>query len=607
MKPIAIPFVLAIPVSVAILSPGSLAQGSDSCAGAQGVVGPGPHAFDLTTATTNPAEGQTTAACNVFGQTDVLTDVWFTWTAPAAGDFVVSTCQQTTVDTKVAIYPALGCPPGGAIWCDDDGCAVQSLLPFTATVGQMFLIQIGTSPFGSPGTGDFRVLPAPTGATDDCTTPASVSGTGFFGFNNNMATTGTQGQSNPGCPAATNDIWYSWTAPVTGVAQFDTCGQTLTDTKIAAYGGTGCPAGISIACDDDACGPPQSLVQWPVTSGAGYALQIGGGNIFTQSAGTFRLDVTPIPANDSCATPDTANPGGASYDNTMATTGAEGQGNPCGGIQKDLWFNWTASVNGTATISTCGTTAVNTSLAVYVGGGCPAGAALACSDDICGFSGTESELSISVTTGAVFRIQVGSSPGFPGGPAAISIVETPLGGGGTMTPMCFPGTGGVISCPCGQPANPAGGCANFGVGSTSGAVLNASGTASVGSDSVILTTTNHRLTTGGGVLNVFFSYKPGSATPTTGVGSGAGVRCIGTGGSLKRLYTGQAFGGSLSKPGMGDMSVSGRSASFPGHGILPPETRFYFNVYRDGQASGPCGSTAISTNLTNMGSIAWGP
>jgi len=172
--------------------------------------------------------------------------------------------------------------------------------------------------------------------------------------------------------------------------------------------------------------------------------------------------------------------------------------------------------------------------------------------------------------------------------------------------LCHPGVGGVISCPCGQPANPAGGCANFGAGSTSGAVLSGSGVASLSADTLVLTTSNHRMPAIG-VLNVFFSYKPGSATPTTGNPSGAGVRCIGTGGDLRRLYTMQVFGGTGSKPGMGDPSVSARSASFLGHAISAGETRFYFNVYRDGQSSGPCGNTLTSTNLTNMGSIVWSP
>jgi len=178
----------------------------------------------------------------------------------------------------------------------------------------------------------------------------------------------------------------------------------------------------------------------------------------------------------------------------------------------------------------------------------------------------------------------------------------------TGTPSCFPGTGGVIACPCAQPANPAGGCANFGAGSTTGAVLSATGVASLASDTVLLTTSNHR-TPAQGVLNVFFSFKPGGPTPTLGAVSGAGVTCKGTGGSLKRLYTVQIFGGAGSKPAMGDLSVSAQSATFAGHAIVAPETRHYYNVYRDGQAAAPanCNNPAVTTNLTNMYSIQWAP
>jgi len=171
-----------------------------------------------------------------------------------------------------------------------------------------------------------------------------------------------------------------------------------------------------------------------------------------------------------------------------------------------------------------------------------------------------------------------------------------------FTSLCHPGVDGVIGCPCGQPANPTGGCANHGAGATSGAVLSGDGSAYLSEDSLILTTSNHR-SPAIGVLNVFFSFKPGAVT--LGMASGAGVSCIGSGGDLRRLYTMQVFGGTGSKPGMGDLSVSARSATWPAHAISPGETRYYFNVYRDGQASGPCGNPLTSTNLTNMGSIAW--
>ena len=170
-------------------------------------------------------------------------------------------------------------------------------------------------------------------------------------------------------------------------------------------------------------------------------------------------------------------------------------------------------------------------------------------------------------------------------------------GTGTMVQACFPGTGGVIGCPCGQPANPAGGCANFGSGATSGAVLNATGVPSLAADTVVLSTTNHR--PAGAITNVFFT---GSGSLSSGVPHGAGVRCVGT--SLKRLYTGQTSGGSLSRPGMGDPTVSARSAAL-NVPISAGQTRHYFNLYRDNQAAGPCGNTSSTVNVTNAGSITW--
>ncbi|MFN0006946.1 MAG: FG-GAP repeat protein [Planctomycetota bacterium] len=167
--------------------------------------------------------------------------------------------------------------------------------------------------------------------------------------------------------------------------------------------------------------------------------------------------------------------------------------------------------------------------------------------------------------------------------------------------FCFPGTGGVVSCPCGQPANAAGGCANFGATATSGAVLGASGTPSLSADTLVLETTHHRTAPPGGVLNVFFT---GSGTVSRGALSNAGVRCVSTG--LRRLYSGNTVAGALSKPGMGDASVSARSSAL-GVAIAAGQTRHYFNVYRDSSAPGACGSATANTNTTNGGSVTWAP
>jgi len=181
------------------------------------------------------------------------------------------------------------------------------------------------------------------------------------------------------------------------------------------------------------------------------------------------------------------------------------------------------------------------------------------------------------------------------GAAYVLDLETPF------VPGCFPGTAGVIACPCGQPANLSGGCRNFGTGATTGAVLNGSGTASLAADTVVLTTSNHRTAPPAGILNIFFT---GSGSLSNGVASHAGVRCVST--QLKRLYTGSTTAGVLSMPGVGDPSVSARSATL-GVAIAPGQTRHYFNVYRDPVAAVGCNDSTFYSNLTNAGSITWAP
>jgi hypothetical protein len=65
----------------------------------------------------------------------------------------------------------------------------------------------------------------------------------------------------------------------------------------------------------------------------------------------------------------------------------------------------------------------------------------------------------------------------------------------------------------------------------------------------------------------------------TGLPFGDGVRCIG--GSLKRLYTGQAAGGTFSAPDAGEASIRTRSAAL-GDPIPSPAVRYYQVWYLDG-------------------------
>jgi hypothetical protein len=286
------------------------------------------------------------------------------------------------------------------------------------------------------------VLPAAGGSVllvgggDDCSTPDLIIGTGAFAYDLTTATTGLEGQANPNCtffgqPGIDNDVWFVWSAPAAGVYQIDTCGSTQ-DTKLAVYDTSSCPTSVTaLACDDDLCNPGvQSLVTICAGNGQTFFIQVG---LFPGAAvGAGTLNITNTSAcvpNDLCSTPTAlgSSTGNFPYDNTNATTGSEGQGDVAcllfgsSAIANDLWYTWTAPASGSLTVSTCNNTTLDTKLAIWAGAGCPAAAALACSDDDCGAGVFTSSASTTVTGGQTYTIQVGNFPGTAGGASSMDI------------------------------------------------------------------------------------------------------------------------------------------------------------------------------------------
>jgi hypothetical protein len=164
-----------------------------------------------------------------------------------------------------------------------------------------------------------------------------------------------------------------------------------------------------------------------------------------------------------------------------------------------------------------------------------------------------------------------------------------------FTSLCDGGVGGVTACPCANPpAGPGRGCDNS--AGTGGAALSASGAAYLSRDSLVFTTNGERPTAFGIVLQ-------GTTALTSGVVYGQGVRCVG--GTLLRLYSKTASGGSITAPdfGAGDPTVSARSAAM-GDVIQPGQSRWYLVYYRDPTVLGGCPASS-TFNATQTGQVDW--
>ncbi len=614
--------------------------GADDCANAStsAISGTGTFPVNSTGATDSP---QVDTGC-----VQPHLDVWFRYTATYTGSITLNTCGGVGTDSVIVVWSGSTCPAGTSLACNDDFCGLESSLTFPITNGSVYLIQMGS--FGSnPGySGTFNLsAPPPPPANDECTAPITVVGIGTFPFDNTAATTSVSGQTEAPCfifgtTAVISDVWFTWTAPMTGIATFATCGTTTVDTKIAAYPGAVCPtAGTVLACNDDACGPFQSSIEFPVTGGSAYMLQIGLYPFALGGAGNFSLAVAPPPGPPTAASMNvdigpTASAAGIPTSTYGAAAAMPGVWNARSPTVSSSLMNDLAGAPCQALLTRTGTS-LNDFAFDNLG---TSGDDQALLDDAqdCGGTGGTTTWTFSNLFGGnytvytyawapdsnlfVSSVSVAGSPdpaqsvggawtgahvlgttyarhavtGVPSlGSIAITVSTvtsfSTLNGfqiireGSSFSGYCF-GDGTGTACPCGNSGALGNGCANSIV--PTGGNLTASGLASVAADSIVIT--------GSGMPNATCLYFQG--TSQISVTFGDGLRCAG--GTVIRLGTKANVLGTSSYPTGGDLSVSVRGA-VPLAGAI----RNYQCWYRNAAAF----CTASTFNLTNGVSIPWTP
>ncbi len=200
-----------------------------------------------------------------------------------------------------------------------------------------------------------------------------------------------------------NDIWYTFTSPITGQVEFSTCGTAGYDTNLAIYGpGSSCNPTEDdvVACSEDAagCSGFTSRAIFDAVAGETYLLRIGGWGPNEEGIGTFLLDEyqPPLgPENDDCenATEIILNDNDSifvEFTSINANTSPPEHPEPqqCFEVgetivHNDIWYVWTATYTGGLEWSNCGTATFDSRMAVYESTSCPPeiSTLVGCSDD----------------------------------------------------------------------------------------------------------------------------------------------------------------------------------------------------------------------------------
>lgn len=227
---------LALSASVSV----SFAQGGDECLNATPIVGAGPHAIDVTSAT---ASGASYPSC-WFG-----VDVWFEWTAPSTEPFAVLPAASGGSWWSIAVLDGCG---GNLIECRrSQNVPNPERVIFDAVQGATYIFRIQPS-LSVPVT-SFTVDAVPTVSNTTCAQALSISGDGLFAYDPG---------SVPGPFGAAPEVWYRWTAPREGIAFMGIRG------RVVVY---------------DQCGGAALYSHTPVVQGEGFMFRVTAGTEYLLS------------------------------------------------------------------------------------------------------------------------------------------------------------------------------------------------------------------------------------------------------------------------------------------------------------------------------------
>ena len=238
-------------------------------------------------------------------------------------------------------------------------------------------------------------------ANNSCANALAI-GNGTFAGTTVSST--NDGSASCGSSSSSPDIWYRYTASVTGSITVTMCNPgTSYDTVVSVHPAV-CPgtSANQIVCNDDSCGL-SSVVAFAGVIGTQYLIRVAG---FSSQTGAFEMSVGPgggaqPPANDSCANATAI--GNGSFPGTTNNSSPDGA-SACGPAGSgDVYYLYTAPATGAVTASTCGGASFDTTISVHTA--CPAGSAnqIACNDNFCV---NRSQTTFSAVAGTPYLVRV---------------------------------------------------------------------------------------------------------------------------------------------------------------------------------------------------------
>jgi hypothetical protein len=320
--------------------------------------------------------------------------LWWSWTAPRSGYATIDT-YQSALDTVLAVYHGASLGSLQLITACDDFDALYTIFSKNKTgFSAKYIPQnaafrnrdlTSTVNFYTEAGREYQIAVDGAGnAIGEIVLswhledpPASAPPNDHF--DNRIAIDGGTGQITGANIFATKQggepphadnlggrsVWWSWTAPTTGIVTFDTVGSGY-DTTISVYKGNSVDTLSLLIGNDDIGIPVASRVTFTATKGNIYHIAVDG---YDGDFGTIVLNWTnEIPPNDNFADRILLNGESGRAQGTNINAGRE-SGEPTITDANEIhsvWWSWTAARSGNVTVDTIGSD-FDSILAVYTG------------------------------------------------------------------------------------------------------------------------------------------------------------------------------------------------------------------------------------------------
>jgi hypothetical protein len=317
--------------------------------------------------------------------------VWWTWTAPRSSSVTIS-LAGSSFNTVLGVYTGTTIGALTEVAANDDsGAANTSQVTFNATAGTTYQICVLQGSASPPQNDQFANRQSVSGEV------VSTTGSSF-----DASAEAGEPAHYPG-QAATKSVWWTWTAPSNARVTINTVGSAF-DTLLAVYTGQSLDSLISIALNDDSGGVATSQVVFRAVAGTTYQIAVDG---YNGATGQVALTLDQGLDNDDFENRATLSGNYSSVSGTNSLASAEtDDGEPAHAGQiasRSIWWTWTPSYSGAATISTIGSQ-FDTLLAVYTGQSLATLSSVA-SDDQSGGNNT-SQVVFQAVAGTTYQIAV---------------------------------------------------------------------------------------------------------------------------------------------------------------------------------------------------------